>query len=52
MIYTVTVNPALDYVIQLEQFNNGDISRSNNCNFFAGGKGICLLYTSPSPRDD
>lgn len=40
MIYTVTVNPALDYVIQLEKFNNGDISRSNNCNFFAGGKGI------------
>ncbi|RHW51646.1 1-phosphofructokinase [Lactobacillus bombicola] len=40
MIYTVTVNPALDYVIQLEKVNGGEVNRSNNCSFLAGGKGI------------
>ncbi|RMC23716.1 MULTISPECIES: 1-phosphofructokinase [unclassified Lactobacillus] len=40
MIYTVTVNPALDYVIQLQQVKSGEVNRSNNCSFLAGGKGI------------
>lgn len=40
MIYTVTVNPALDYVIQLERVDSGNVNRSNNCTFLAGGKGI------------
>lgn len=40
MIYTVTVNPALDYVIQLEKVESGSVNRSNNCSFLAGGKGI------------
>lgn len=40
MIYTVTVNPALDYVIQLDKVKGGNVNRSNNCSFLAGGKGI------------
>ncbi|WEV70725.1 1-phosphofructokinase [Lactobacillus sp. ESL0785] len=40
MIYTVTVNPALDYVIQLKQIKHGEVNRSKNCSFLAGGKGI------------
>ena len=40
MIYTVTVNPALDYVIQLNQVKAGKINRSKDCQFLAGGKGI------------
>lgn len=40
MIYTVTVNPALDYVIQLKKVDGGSVNRSNNCSFLAGGKGI------------
>ena len=40
MIYTVTVNPALDYVMQLEKVNAGEVNRTNNYSFLAGGKGI------------
>ena len=40
MIYTVTVNPALDYVLQLEKVNDGETNRSSDTQFLAGGKGI------------
>ena len=40
MMYTVTVNPALDYVLQLEKVNTGEVNRTNDCQFLAGGKGI------------
>ncbi|QGV04053.1 1-phosphofructokinase [Lactobacillus acetotolerans] len=40
MIYTVTVNPALDYVLQLEKVDRGEVNRTNNYSFLAGGKGI------------
>lgn len=40
MIYTVTVNPALDYVMQLPKVNDGEVNRSNDTQFLAGGKGI------------
>lgn len=40
MIYTVTVNPALDYVLQLKQVKPGLVNRSNDVQFLAGGKGI------------
>lgn len=40
MIYTVTVNPALDYVMQLPKVNAGEVNRSKDCQFLAGGKGI------------
>ncbi len=40
MIYTVTFNPALDYVMKLDNLCIGGINRSSNENAFAGGKGI------------
>lgn len=46
MIYTVTLNPALDYVIQVEHFQTGRINRNKSENIYYGGKGInvsCIL---------
>lgn len=40
MIYTVTLNPALDYVIQVEHFRPGSINRNKSENIYFGGKGI------------
>ncbi len=40
MIYTVTVNPALDYVLQLPEVKDGETNRSSDTQFLAGGKGI------------
>ncbi|AND83894.1 1-phosphofructokinase [Clostridium tyrobutyricum] len=40
MIYTVTFNPSIDYVIQTENLILGDINRVDNEKKFAGGKGI------------
>ena len=40
MIYKVTLNPALDYFVQLDQVNLGAISRSNDDYKAPGGKGI------------
>ena len=46
MIYTVTLNPALDYVIQVDDFKAGKINRNKKENIYYGGKGInvsCIL---------
>ena len=46
MIYTVTLNPALDYVIQVDHFEKGKINRNTSENIYYGGKGInvsCIL---------
>ena len=40
MIYTVTFNPALDYVVFLDELKTGDINRSVRESIFYGGKGI------------
>ncbi len=40
MIYTVTLNPALDYVLTANDFRPGQINRSSNEEILAGGKGI------------
>lgn len=40
MIYTVTVNPAIDYIIQTPKLNLGEVNRPQYTNFIAGGKGI------------
>ncbi|BDR56939.1 1-phosphofructokinase [Xylocopilactobacillus apis] len=40
MIYTITANPSMDYVLSLEQINLGEINRTGNTYMFAGGKGI------------
>lgn len=40
MIYTVTLNPSLDYIVDVDKFNIGEINRATNEMMFAGGKGI------------
>mgnify|MGYP003294784682 FL=1 len=40
MIYTVTLNPSLDYTMKLADFNLGGINRSLSENIAIGGKGI------------
>lgn len=40
MIYTVTFNPALDYVVRMEQFQPGQVNRTTSEEIQFGGKGI------------
>ena len=40
MIYTLTLNPALDYDVYLDNFSEGDLNLSKEINIRAGGKGI------------
>lgn len=40
MIYTVTLNPAIDYVVRLEDLRPGVVNRSLGEEFYFGGKGI------------
>lgn len=46
MIFTVTLNPSIDYVVETENFKVGCLNRSKNEYAVAGGKGInvsCVL---------
>lgn len=40
MIYTVTFNPSLDYIVRVEKFRAGTINRTYYENILPGGKGI------------
>ncbi len=40
MIYTVTLSPALDYLMWLDRFEEGGLNRAGRTSFRAGGKGI------------
>lgn len=40
MIYTMTMNPALDYVVNLPDFRLGEVNRALEEHIFYGGKGI------------
>ncbi|MFV0465697.1 MAG: 1-phosphofructokinase [Lachnospiraceae bacterium] len=40
MIYTVTFNPSLDYIISLSEFSLGSINRTETEHMLPGGKGI------------
>lgn len=40
MIYTVTFNPALDYVLRIADLQTGEINRSQYEQIYCGGKGI------------
>lgn len=45
MIYTVTLNPSIDYVVNLDQLIEGEVNRVSTENFYAGGKGINVSQT-------
>jgi len=40
MIYTITLNPALDYNLETSEFNLGKLNLSEQTQFSSGGKGI------------
>ena len=40
MIYTVTFNPSLDYIVDVPDFRLGLTNRTSAEQMFAGGKGI------------
>lgn len=40
MVYTVTLNPALDYVVRVNHFTAGAVNRTVEEHIFYGGKGI------------
>lgn len=40
MIYTVTFNPALDYVVRMEALTPGEVNRTAQEEIYFGGKGI------------
>lgn len=40
MIYTVTFNPSIDYIVSMENFSLGKTNRTTDEKIFPGGKGI------------
>ena len=40
MIYTVTFNPSLDYIVDVSDFKIGSVNRTTHETIFPGGKGI------------
>lgn len=40
MIYTITFNPALDYIVKMDNFDLGHVNRTTREDIYAGGKGI------------
>ncbi len=40
MIYTITINPALDYVLDVESLQTKDINKAQSDRIYYGGKGI------------
>lgn len=40
MVYTVTFNPAVDYVVKTEKLRSGEVNRARNEEIFFGGKGV------------
>ncbi|MER0123319.1 1-phosphofructokinase [Streptococcus sp. ZJ93] len=40
MIYTVTLNPAIDYIVRLSTIESGTVNRMDSSDTFSGGKGI------------
>lgn len=40
MIYTVTFNPSLDYIIEVKNFKTGVVNRAFSERIYSGGKGI------------
>lgn len=44
MIYTVTFNPSLDYIVRVDHFKEGTTNRTSSEQMLVGGKGINVSY--------
>lgn len=40
MVYTVTFNPAIDYVVHMDEMTVGSVNRAKSEKIYFGGKGI------------
>ncbi|WP_112181811.1 MULTISPECIES: 1-phosphofructokinase [Paraliobacillus] len=40
MIYTCTLNPSIDYIIHVSEFQFGELNRGEQTSYYPGGKGI------------
>ena len=40
MIYTVTLNPSIDFIVRINKVEIGEVNRMESDDKFAGGKGI------------
>ena len=52
MIYTVTFNPSLDYVVQVGHFTADGISRTDTEHVYPGGKGNNVAGGGAEPREE
>lgn len=44
MVYTVTVNPSVDYIMHIDKLNEGAVNRSSSEEVYIGGKGINVSF--------
>ena len=51
MIYSVTLNPSIDFIVRVKDFQIGETNRAYEDNFFAGGKGIMVSKLLKKCRD-
>lgn len=49
MIYTVTFNPSIDYIMFSNEFELNGLNRATETNKFAGGKGINVSRVLKTP---
>ncbi len=40
MIYTITWNPSIDYIVSVKEFRVGEVNRAVSESMFPGGKGL------------
>ena len=52
MLYTVTLNPSIDYVIKVDKLTTGNINRVNEEHVYPGGKGINVTRILKSLDND
>lgn len=48
MIYTLTINPSLDYIMEMDELNIGKMNRSRDTYVLPGGKGINVSWVLTS----
>ena len=52
MIYSVTLNPSIDFIVRVKDFQLGGTNRAYEDNFFAGGKGIMVSKLLKNVKTD